>query len=136
MGVERVAGLAAVAVCAALVAGCDPGITDAIVVENETTSSLHFQIVAIDGRVFPLPREVAPGGTLRLLEGGQLSPGAGLVVDGCTVGDLVAYADDGQEVARHAPPVCAPSLWVIGMSDVRSPPPSSRAVIGFRHALD
>jgi hypothetical protein len=59
--------------------------------------------------------------TFDLLSGSQLSPGAGLAVDFCTAGDLIALDPSGREIARHPPPLCAGSTWVIGGPTSPSP---------------
>ena len=103
----------------------DRGITDAVIVKNHTKTTLHFTLVIANGEPFALHRDVDAGDDLRLLSGGELSPGAGLLVNRCTVGDLTAFTADGHEVARHAPPLCAPAVWVIEQPDNSTNPKSS-----------
>jgi hypothetical protein len=94
----------------------DVGVTDGVWVRNSTDVTLHFAIIKADGKPFDLTDEVTPGETYELLHGSQLSSGAGLMVDRCTVGDLIAYDPSGREIARHPPGLCARTkdLWKIG----------------------
>jgi hypothetical protein len=91
----------------------DQGITDPVWVTNNTHVPLRFTIITPYGKPFDLG-QVPAGGTVPLLTGSQLGPGAGLMVDRCTVGDLIAYDPSGREVARHPPPFCARDKWTIG----------------------
>jgi hypothetical protein len=95
--------------------GCnDAHITDAVMVANRTNETLHFDIVLADGNRFALNTSAMPGETVRLLDGSQLSDGAGMMRDRCTVGEIRALGPDGHTVSRVAPPVCAPTTVVIG----------------------
>jgi hypothetical protein len=99
---------------AILVAGCDDShLTDAILVTNNSAETLHFEITAVDGGTFPLARTAAPGETIRILDGSQLSDGAGLTRDRCTVGDIRALADDGRTLATWPAPVCATTTLTV-----------------------
>jgi hypothetical protein len=99
------------------VAACvDRGITDAVVVTNQTSETVHFQLVAVDGRNFDLVANAAPGQSARVLDGCQLSDDAGLMRDRCTVGELRAIGPDSQIVSRFRLPVCAPSTLIIDAS--------------------
>jgi hypothetical protein len=102
----------------------DAGRTDTVWVRNSTAVTLQFTIIDIDGKPFDLHTEVAPGETVALLSGGQLASDEGLMVDRCTVGDVIAYDPTGGEVARHPPPLCARAqdVWTIGPPG--SPQPS------------
>lgn len=94
--------------------GCiDAHITDAVTVMNGTDQVLHFEIVTEKGIPFDLNTTVRPGETVRLLDGSQLSDGAGLTRNRCTVGELRAIASDGRVVSRLSPPICAPTKIVI-----------------------
>jgi hypothetical protein len=105
---------ALVVLCAITLAACDDqGITDAVIVKNHTKTTLHFTLVIVNGEPFALHRDLATGEEVALLTGSQLSSNAGMMRNRCTVGDLIAYAADGHEVARHAPPLCAPGVWAI-----------------------
>jgi len=97
-----------------VVGGCDRGRTDAVTVVNNTGQVVHFEIVTVQGTPFPLNKTANPGDAVRLLEGSQLSDGAGLMRDRCTVGELRAIDPDGRVLQRFAPPICAPSNVVIG----------------------
>jgi|GEM_PF-6520203 hypothetical protein len=95
-------------------AGCvDSHITDAILVTNDSAYTLHFEITTVDGGSFPLVTTAAPGETIRLLDGSQLSDGAGLTRDRCTVGDIRALADDGHALATWPAPVCATTTLTV-----------------------
>src|SRR6266511_427010 len=125
---RRTGRLSLVLLVATSFAACvDFHITDAVWVKNLTSNSLHFELIMVNGRRFPLVRNIAPGQEDTVLSGGQLSPDAGLTVNRCTVGDLIALAADGHEVARHPPPLCAREVWVIegnGSSEPFGPSPS------------
>jgi hypothetical protein len=102
----------------------DEGITDVVWVVNNTDVTLHFTIIMADGKPFALSDMVPPGKLYGLLHGSQLSPGAGLMIDRCTAGDLIAYEPSGREVARHPPGLRARTkdVWTIGPQG--SPTPS------------
>jgi hypothetical protein len=106
--------------------GCftDVGTTDTVWVRNNTNVTLHFTIVKVDGKPFDLPEMVAPGETFGLLDGFQLDSDAGLGIERCTAGDLIAYDQSGREIGRHPPPLCARAqdVWTIG--PLGSPQPS------------
>jgi len=127
-GPRTLVGVAMAALVTTSVVACvDTHIADAVWVKNHTPDSLHFELVAVDGRRFPLVRNIAPQQEGAVLTGSQLNPGAGLTVDRCTVGDLIALAPDGHEVTRHPPPLCAREVWVIegpGSSEPTGPGPS------------
>ena len=116
----------AMAALGLLIAGCynDAGRTDSVWVRNNTDVTLQFTIIDVEGKPFDLTDEVTPGETYGLLGGSQLSRSAGLGIDGCTVGDLIAYDPSGREVARHPPSLCARTrdAWTIG--PLGSPQPS------------
>lgn len=109
----RLAKLFAVGAFPLLVAGCDEHITDAVIVENDTTAPVHFVIDLVDGRSFDLPVTAGPGASVRLLDGSQLSDGAGIMRQRCTVDELRAIGPDGTVVDRLPPPICAPSTVVV-----------------------
>lgn len=90
----------------------EPAIAAAISAKNETDEPLTFRLFA-HGESVELPTRLAPGHRGTVLSGDSLFEGSTLTVDGCTVGDLVALAPDGSEVARHAPPLCDGDHWVI-----------------------
>ena len=92
----------------------DSGITDVVMVVNNTPEVLHFEIVTVDGTAFGLNTTARPGETVPLLDGSQLSDGAGLMRDRCTVGELRALAADGHIVDRLPPPICANTTVVLG----------------------
>lgn len=117
-----------VVLCANTVAACDDqGITDAVIVKNHTKTTLHFTLVIANGEPFALHRDLATGEEVAVLTGSQLSSNAGMMRNRCTVGDLIAYAPDGHEVARHAPPLCAPGVWVIEEPDTSNLSSSARS---------
>lgn len=84
--------------------GDDTGLIWGIVVRNSTAIELHFKAMA-DGEWFEL-------GTARPFEDGMPISGAEhsvsgrLLTNGCTTSDLIAFAPDGSEFARHPPPLC------------------------------
>jgi hypothetical protein len=95
--------------------GCnDSHITDSVRVVNETGKVLHFEIDLVDGRSFDLVRTVPPGQTVSVMDGSQLSDGAGIMRNRCTVGELRAIDPSGRVVSRLPPPICAPSTVVVG----------------------
>lgn len=122
----RLLGVAALALAVAACSDGNGSLTAGIYVDNQTTVALHFTVVRPDGRTFPLGGVVPPGTRFGLIMGAMLDPDAGLVVDRCIGGPLVAYAPDGAEVARHDPPLCASSssFWVIGGKPSPSTAPS------------
>jgi hypothetical protein len=91
----------------------DSHITDAISVTNASSETLHFEITTVAGEPFPLQRSAAPGQTIRLLDGSQLSDDAGLTRNRCTVGELRAIEPDGRVVAAWPPPVCADTTLTV-----------------------
>ncbi|MEA2675331.1 MAG: hypothetical protein QOI92_2523 [Chloroflexota bacterium] len=96
------------------VSGCvDSHITDAILVTNNSSGPVHFEVTTVGGENFPLVGSAAPGETIRLLEGSQLSDGAGLTRDQCTVGEIRALGRDGTIVATWPAPVCATTTLTI-----------------------
>jgi hypothetical protein len=99
-----------------IVASCIETPSEPVVVQNNTTERLTFGLVLADGTEDRLGRDAPPGERVALLAPYQLEEDFGLGKDGCTVGDLIAYGEDGREVARHPPPLCALDLeiWVIG----------------------
>ena len=91
----------------------DSHITDAILVTNNSGGTLHFEVTTVRGESFPLVGTAAPGETIRLLDGSQLSDGAGLTRDRCTVGDIRALGRDGTIVATWPAPVCATTTLTV-----------------------
>jgi hypothetical protein len=99
------------------VSGCltlpeNPGFGDGIGVRNETEVTLHFRVWA-GNESYALAPEARPRQTEAVLSGSEIGPNSLVTKDGCTTGDLVAFDPDGNEVARHAPPLCVDDLWVI-----------------------
>jgi hypothetical protein len=95
------------------IACSDDHITDAVIVANRTNEVLHFDIVLVDGSRFPLTKSAKAGESVRVLDGSQLSEGAGIMRNRCTVGELRALRVDGSVVSRIPPPICAPIEVVI-----------------------
>lgn len=94
--------------------GCvDSHITDAILVTNNSSGPLHFDVTAVGGERFPLVGTAAPGETIRILDGSQLSDGAGLTRDRCTVGDIRALGVDETIVATWPAPICATTTLTV-----------------------
>lgn len=91
----------------------DQGITDAVWVTNNTQVTLHFTIIRPGGEPWDLSARIPAGQTGAVFTSGNLGPG-GLGVNGCTVGDLIAYDPSGREVVRHSPPLCVRDKWTIG----------------------
>ena len=91
----------------------DSHITDAVMLTNQTDQVLQFTIVLEDGSDFALNKTAMPGETIRLLDGSQLSDGAGIMRGRCTVGELRGLGPDGQTVSRLPPPICAPTTVVM-----------------------
>jgi hypothetical protein len=115
----------AIAALALAITGCnDSGRTATVWVGNNTDVTLHFAIIDAHGKPFELRKEAAPGELIGLIEGSLLSPDAGIMIDACTLGDLIAYDPAGREVARHPPGLCARTkdVWTIGPP--ASPQPS------------
>lgn len=103
---------AVIAGCTILV-GCDPGITDGIEALNETDVTVHFEVEA-DGERYALPGEFDPGEGSLVISGSALGPDSLVTSDGCTTGDLIALDEDGEEIARHPPPLCDGDVFVVG----------------------
>jgi hypothetical protein len=96
------------------VSGCvDSHITDAILVTNNSGGTLHFEVTTVRGERFPLVGSAAAGETVRILDGSQLSDGAGLTRNRCTVGDIRALGRDGTIVATWPAPVCATTTLTV-----------------------
>lgn len=70
----------------AIVVYIDRGITDSVTIVNHTPDALRFALIAEVGG-FDLVAPAAPGISVTVLSGSQLSDGAGLMRDRCTVGD-------------------------------------------------
>src|SRR4051795_1073000 len=102
----------AVGALALLASACDEHITDAVIVTNYMSVPLHFEIDLIDGRAFDLVPTADPGESVRLPDGSQLSDGAGIMKDRCTVGELRAMGPDGAILDRLPAPICAPPTVV------------------------
>jgi hypothetical protein len=99
---------------AATFGGCvDSHITDAVRVTNDSSETLHFEIVTVAGERVPLSRTAAPGQTIAVLAGSLLSDGAGLTRNRCTIGELRAIVPDGRVVATWPPPVCADTTLTV-----------------------
>jgi hypothetical protein len=94
-----------------LTAACNPPDVQlqGIGVENRTGQPVHVYYV-VDGEENFLGRFIAGGsaimGDVRPNEdiGGRIN---------CTIGDLVARAEDGTELERLPPPVCDDDTWVV-----------------------
>jgi len=110
----RLATCLAIGVAFVSAACNDAHITNAVMVTNHTSETLHFDIVLVDGSRFALNTPAMPGETVALLSGSQLSDRAGMMRNSCTVGEIRALDADGQTVSNVAPPVCAPTTVVIG----------------------
>jgi hypothetical protein len=110
----RLATYLAIGVAFVSAACNDAHTTDAIMVTNRTSETLHFDLVVVDGSRFALNTPAMPGETVALLSGSQLSDGAGMMRNSCTVGEIRALGADGQTVSNVAAPVCAPTTVVIG----------------------
>jgi hypothetical protein len=91
----------------------DRGLGAAVVATNDTDTTITFRLFA-DGEWVDLPTpRLQPGQTETVLSRGSVFEPSTLTVNGCTGGDLVAVAEDGTEVARHAPPLCDGDRWVV-----------------------
>ena len=96
-----------------LVAGCWDAVR-AVTIRNQTEAPLMFGVILADGTEFHFTYVVSPGEDFSLTIDSLYDNRMG--VDGCTLGDLIAYGPDGQEVARHPPPLCldgkrGPNTW-------------------------
>jgi hypothetical protein len=110
----RVSVIGSAWLAALALTGCiDRGLTDAVVIVNHTPDTLRFALIAEDGRWFDLMAPATSGTSAIVLSGSQLSDGAGLMRDRCTLGDLIAFDANGHTVARLLPPLCAPGTWVM-----------------------
>jgi hypothetical protein len=119
--IVRIVGAIASLALLSRVTGCsDSGRTDAIVVANHTSQTLHFQVVRLDGKAFDLGKTAAPGETVVLIDVSYLQQDAGMGRSGCTVGDLTALGPDGSLVKRFPPPVCAPVILSVGQEPASS----------------
>jgi hypothetical protein len=112
---------------AGLLSGCqlpgmeNPGFGDGIEVRNETEFTLHFRVWSGD-KSYALAPEARPRQTEAVLSGSAIGPNSLVTKNGCTTGDLVAFDADGNEIARHSPPLCVDDLWVIETSASSSAP--------------
>jgi len=108
---------AAAAICAALVVGCDPGITAGVVVDNKTDADLHFE-VPLNGAPYSV---VA---VARAHETAVVLPNTLFGQSRCTDGPMVAFDPRNREVARHDAPLCVGDRWTIGAAASGVPGPS------------
>ena len=102
---------------ALLIAGCGegPGFGYTIAARNDTGIRLHFALTRSDGTVQSLAlSDTAPGAQTVLISGSLLSD-SGIVLNWCTVGDVIAYGPDNQVVGRRSPQLCADKqdLWIV-----------------------
>lgn len=105
-------------VLAVFVVGCGegPGFGYGISARNDTGIRLHFAIIRTDGTTLVLAgSDTAPGAQTLLVGGSQLDPEGKIVANWCTVGDVIAYGPDGQEIGRRKPPLCADKqdIWIV-----------------------
>jgi hypothetical protein len=84
-----------------------------VLVINETPQTLSFKMWVPGDRWYDLPSVARPRDRTGALYGPQLGPNSAFARDGCTIGDLVAFAPDGHEVARHGPHLCRDDVWTI-----------------------
>jgi hypothetical protein len=85
----------------------------AIRIDNRTGFELTF-MMHIDGAWLELGAPIGANATGNILGTlGDVSHSRVLRPDGCTIGDVVAFQDDGVEVARHPPPLCLGETWAV-----------------------
>jgi hypothetical protein len=98
-----------------MIASCDWGVFgNGVVVQNDTSTPLTFELVGSDGKLRVLVRyPLRPGLMTSLLSRAQLGRYSLLTRDGCTFSDVVARDPDGNEVARRAPPLCEGDTWTV-----------------------
>jgi len=101
--------------------GSDPGLGQGVAVTNKTELTLHFAVFA-RGTSHDLSPVVEPRQTEGVVTANELGGNSLIGENGCTIGDLVALAPDGDEVARHPPPLCTGDVWVIENAEANSSP--------------
>jgi hypothetical protein len=101
--------------------GSDPGLGQGVTVTNKTELTLHFEVFA-RGTSYDLSPVVEPRQTEGVVTANELRGDSLIGENGCTIGDLVALAPDGDEVARHPPPLCTGDVWVIEVAEANSSP--------------
>jgi hypothetical protein len=117
-GLERVAVLALL--LPVIVIGCDQylGSANAVGVENRTSFELHFSVLLDQDWYTPVAR--AHPHQSAVILGPEILPASK-----CTAGGMIAYDDDGREIARHDAPLCAGDRWVIDIDNPTATPVSS-----------
>jgi hypothetical protein len=103
-----------------MVMGCDQylGSANAVGVENNTSFELHFSVLLDQDWYTPVAR--AHPHQSAVILGPEILPASK-----CTAGGMIAYDEDGREIARHDAPLCAGDRWVIDMENPTSSPISS-----------
>jgi hypothetical protein len=97
-----------------LLAGCEPNLGAGVTVRNETNEPLSFVIDLGGGDTIPDLQDLAPSDWQAIFDYVDLASETSTVGhDGCSTVDVVAYAPDGREVARHGPGLCLGDTWVI-----------------------
>jgi hypothetical protein len=114
--------LLAVVIVLALGACTFPGMELAdprtIEVKNETLVELTFKTV-VNGEWYDIPQStpLQPNGSMHVFSAAGYSEEHSLVLKNeCTIGDVVAFGPNGEEVARHPPGLCFDDphpAWVI-----------------------
>jgi hypothetical protein len=104
-----VTGCGVLSSCGVRLPGDDSGFSSGIGVDNRTVRTLHFRVFDRDRSYDLAP--TALGRQTALVIGN--SSHTSILEDGCTVGDLVAFDENENEVARHPPPLCIDDVWVI-----------------------
>jgi hypothetical protein len=93
---------------AGLFVACDQELGAGIGVENRTSHELHFAVQLEPNRGwYTPPAKTAPH------ESTVVIPLAILPAGRCTSGGMIAFAEDGREIARHDAPLCVDDRWVI-----------------------
>jgi hypothetical protein len=96
-----------------LIGGCtDHFITRGIAARNETATDLHFVVIA-GGKTYRLAATLPAHESTLVLSGANFGASSFITDERCTKGDIVALANDGHEVARHARPLCIGDIWTI-----------------------
>ena len=105
-------GLMAVLIALTGAIGCEweNGPIHTISAKNGTSTTLTFEL-DLDNETYSLLGPLDPGVTAPIITASNYS----VLIDemGCTMGDVIARSDIGDEVARHVAGLCMGDTWVV-----------------------